>query len=79
MDNAAVNVITIPLEASVAFVIGDTIPISQIGAGATSVTAVSGVTLNGTDGGTEVVSGQWEDVAIQKLASNVWKITGGLV
>ena len=72
MDNAAANTITIPTNASVAFPIGTTILITQLGAGATTIAAAGGVTtvvpadsplLIGAVGGSRV---------IQKRATNEW-------
>jgi len=72
MNNAAANTITIPTNASVAFPIGTTILITQLGAGATTIAAAGGVTtvvpadsplLIGAVGGSRV---------IQKRATNEW-------
>ena len=74
MNNAAANTITIPTNASVAFPIGTTILITQLGAGATTIAAAGGVTtvvpadsplLIGAVGGSRV---------IQKRATNEWLI-----
>lgn len=51
MNNASSNVVTIPTNASVAFPIGATIIVDQIGAGSTTITGDTGVTVNGVSAG----------------------------
>lgn len=48
MNNASANVVTIPLNATVAFPIGTEITVAQLGAGTTSVAIAGGGTLIGT-------------------------------
>lgn len=71
MNNASENTLTIPLNSSVAFPAGTWIDISNIGAGACTVTAASGVTLNGADGGTKELV-QWAGTRLYKIAENAW-------
>ena len=49
MSNASANTLTIPLNSNVAYPVGTWIDVSNIGAGTCTITAGSGVTLNGTD------------------------------
>jgi len=74
MNNASANTITIPTNALVAFPIGTTILITQLGAGATTIAAAGGVTtvvpadaplLIGAVGGSRVAT---------KRGTNTWLI-----
>lgn len=76
MDNAASNVVTVPLNASVAYPLGTEIRIIQKGAGATSVTGDTGVTLNGISAGSGAMTGQWDEVRLYKEATDTWIVTG---
>lgn len=69
---------TIPLNATVAFPVNTIINVEQHGSGALTITAVAGVTLNGVDGGSEVIAAQWGAAAIRKIAADDWVITGSI-
>jgi len=71
MSNASANTLTIPLNSGVAFPTGTWIDIVTIGAGTCTITAASGVTLNGTDGGTKDLA-QWAGTRLYKIAENTW-------
>jgi hypothetical protein len=51
MDNASANTVTIPANSAVAFPVGIEIPVYQKGAGQTTVTGDTGVTVNGVSAG----------------------------
>ena len=76
MNNAASNVVTIPTNASVAFPTGTKLTVMQEGAGETTVTGDTGVTVNGVSAGSKVVSAQFGGVVLQKRATNTWIVTG---
>ena len=76
MDNAAANVLTIPTNAAVAFAVGAQLDITQLGAGVTSVTGDTGVTVNGVSAGTGALAAQFGSVTALKLATNTWLLTG---
>lgn len=78
MNNASANTLTIPTNASVAFPIGTSVIIRQIGAGATTVTADTGVTLDGTSAGSATASAQYKAIVITKVATNTWYIDGAV-
>ena len=78
MNNGAANVITIPLNASVAYPVGTEIRIIQKGAGVTSVTGATGVTLNGISAGSGAITGQWDEVRLYKEATDTWIVTGDI-
>ncbi len=78
MSNASANTLTIPTNASVDFDPGTVITIIQIGAGVTTVTASSTVTLNGvaspSTGG--AINNQYGGVSIVQLSANTWVMSG---
>jgi len=76
MDNASANTLTIPANSSVAFSTGDRIDIWMKGAGATTVTGDTGVTLNGVSAGGGAISAQYGAVSIVKVATDTWLMTG---
>jgi hypothetical protein len=72
--------ITVPLNSSVAFPVGTVIALQQLGVGAVSVEGPSGVTINGTDPGSETLTdGQYTTTAaLTKHAIDVWTLTGAV-
>lgn len=70
MSNAAANVVTVPPNSSEAFPVNTIIHVSQDGAGATSLAAGAGVTINTADG--LKVGGQYKMVSLIKTATNTW-------
>tara|TARA_R110000868_G_scaffold237470_3_gene491998 strand:- start:612 stop:2165 length:1554 start_codon:yes stop_codon:yes gene_type:complete len=78
MSNASANVLTIPANASVAFVVNQSIAVIQLGAGVTTITAASGVTLNGVSAGSGALSNQYAAVTLYKIATDTWIASGGI-
>lgn len=74
MSNASANNFTVPPNSSVAFTTGTTIIVSQIGAGATTLVAGSGVTLSSPNG--LVVYTQYSCVSLIKIATDTWLVSG---
>ena len=68
MTAAGANTVTIPANASVAFVVGSRINILNLGAGACTPTAAAGVTINGTITALATNS----SAAVIKTATNTW-------
>ena len=62
MSNASANDALIPANADVAFPIGTCIAVLMLGAGQTSVTADTGVTLNGVSAGSANIGAQYEGI-----------------
>lgn len=75
-NGSAVN-FTIPPNASVAFPIKTVIEIEQAGAGALTVVAGAGVTIN-SRGGDLTLAGQYAVAALKKKATDTWTLTGDL-
>lgn len=78
MNNASANTLTIPTNASVAFPTGTAIVIRQIGAGTTTITADTGVTLDGTSAGSADISDRYKAAVITKVDTNTWYIDGAV-
>jgi len=77
MSNASANTITIPPNSSVAFGIGTQINIAQLGAGATTIVAGSGVTLNSA-GAKLKLDAQYAVATCVKTDTNTWFVVGNL-
>lgn len=78
MNNAAANILTIPTNASIAFLVNTTIMIMMEGAGFTTLTADTGVTLNGISAGSGTIGARYSGVTIVKRATNTWVVTGDI-
>lgn len=76
MNNASANTLTVPTNASVAFPVGTKIQVIMEGAGATSITGDTGVTVNGTSGGTVTINNQYSGAMLSKRATDTWIVTG---
>lgn len=76
MNNASANTVTIPTNASVAFPVGSVITIVQDGAGLTTITADTGVTLNNVSAGSAAFFGQNSTISLIKIASDKWNMSG---
>lgn len=78
MNNAASNTLTIPLNASVAFATGAKINVMMEGAGFTSITGDTGVTVNGVSAGSGDINNQYQGVTLTKRANDTWIATGDI-
>jgi hypothetical protein len=74
MTNASANTLTIPLNASVAFPVGTKIPVSQLGAGLTTIEGDTGVTVNGVSAGTKDLGGIYTSALLWKRATDTWVV-----
>ena len=77
MSNASANTFTVPPNSSVAFGIGTQLNIAQLGAGATTIVAGSGVTLN-SDGAKLKLNAQYAVATCVKTDTNTWFVVGNL-
>jgi hypothetical protein len=77
-QSGSATTFTIALDSTTDFPVGAIIGQEQHGAGALTIEAASGVTLNGTDGGSVTLSAQWGASAIRKTAANAWIAVGAL-
>jgi hypothetical protein len=78
MNNASANTLTIPTNASVAFPVGTMITITQYGAGTTTVTGDTGVTVNGVSAGGGDIDARYDGVSIYKRATDEWIVQGAI-
>ncbi len=76
MDNASANTLTIPTNASVAWQTGAQVAVWQKGAGVTTITADTGVTLNGVSAGSGAINSQYKAIILMKVDTNTWLMTG---
>jgi hypothetical protein len=72
MSNNSSSTLTVPPNASVAFSVGVRVQVIQLGAGAVTLTAGSGVTLSET--GNYLVLGQYQSAVLVKQATNTWVV-----
>jgi hypothetical protein len=77
MNVASANTFTIPPNSSVAFPIGTTLSGDQMGAGATTITAGAGVTIN-SRGAVYDTAGQFAMWSAVKVGTDEWNLTGDL-
>lgn len=75
--NAGANTLTIPPNADVAFPINTRVDIGQYGAGQTTITAGSGVTIRSA-GGALKLNSQYSGATLQKIGTNEWWAFGDL-
>lgn len=76
MNVGSANTLTVPPNSSVAFPTGTVIVIVQTGAGQTTITPGSGVTINGTPG--LKLRTQWSVATLTKRGTNTWLAAGDL-
>jgi len=74
--SASATTVTVPPNSSVAFVIGTEIIVTQYGAGAVTIAAGSGVTINALD--TLVLAGQYASATLKKMGTDEWLLVGAL-
>ena len=77
INNGSANTLGVPLNSTDAFPIGTQILIAQQGAGQTTITPVSGVTLR-SSGGKLKISAQYGVATLIKRATDEWYVAGDL-
>lgn len=70
---SAVN-LTVPPNSTVAFPVGTTVEVCQVGAGVVTVVQGAGVTVRTP--GTLILRAQWSSVALRKRATDEWVLAG---
>lgn len=78
-QDATAQTVTVPPQASVAWEADTEIHIQQGAAGAVSIAAGAGVTINRRASATAVTDGAYSVVTLKRTASNVWTLFGALV
>lgn len=74
LSNASDQMVTVPLNASVAFPVGEQIDLTQQGAGRVLLSPAAGVTLHSADGTT--LSAQYSYATLIQTFANVWTVVG---
>ena len=77
VNNASANTLGVPLNSTDAFPIGTQILVAQQGAGQTTITPVSGVTLR-SSGGKLKIAAQYGVATLIKRATDEWYVAGDL-
>lgn len=77
MNNASINTLTVPTNATVAFPVGTEIVVMQEGAGQTSIAGSGGVTIN-SPGGALKLRLQYSLATLIKTATNTWVLSGDI-
>lgn len=72
------QVVTIPLAAVLAAPTGFEVEIVRMGTGAVTLDAVSGVSLNGVDGGQTTISDRYKSAILRKISANGWLVVGAV-
>lgn len=75
-NGASALVCTIPLNATVAFAVGDTIPFVRLASGTATIDAATSVTLNGVSGGSCTISTRYQGALLKKIATDSWVVSG---
>ena len=78
MNSASANTLTVPLNSSIAFPIGSKIDVTQYGAGATTITATSGVTIRSFTSFLKI-AGQYAACTLVKIGTDEWYCYGNLI
>ncbi len=76
VNSSSATTVTIPTDASVAFPVGTSLDILQVGTGQVTIAGASGVTVNATPG--LKLRTQWSGATLFKRASNTWVVYGDL-
>ena len=76
-STGAASTVTIPLNSSVAFAVGDQINIAQLGTAQITIGTASGVTLQ-SDGSKTKTKGQFAVVTCVQYTTNSWLLLGNL-
>lgn len=76
MNNGSASTLTVPPNSSVAFAVGNSMRVVQLGAGQVTIVAGSGVTLRYTPG--LKLRAQYSSVTLTKIATDEWIVIGDL-
>lgn len=77
-NSGSALVLTIDTNANVAISTGTIVPMVRIGAGSATIDAVAGVTINGVDGASKVISTRYQGALLRKTGTNAWILSGDI-
>ena len=75
LDSASAQVVTVPTNATVAFLVGTTITVMQWGAGQVSFAGAGGVTIQRTG---PKIAAQYGAASLTKINTDIWALYGNL-
>ena len=78
MNSSSANIVTIPAHITTPIPVNTMIPVTQVGTGATTIKAATGVTINGILAGSGIVTGQYAGVMLIQVAIDVWDVVGSI-
>jgi len=78
MDNAAANTVAIAIDSTTNIPVDTKVMVMQEGAGTTTLSVASGVTLNGVNNGSCTISAQYTGATFVKRATNTWVVSGNI-
>lgn len=76
MSNGSARVYTIPAQASVAWLDDTWLNVVRMGTGSLTITAATGVTLNGVSAGSCAIDGRYKGASLRRRSENDWGIVG---
>lgn len=76
--DASPNVLAIPAQADVTWPDDAVLTVIQLGAGQTTIDAVTGVNLNGISSGAGAINARRQGVSLVRLTENDWLATGDI-
>lgn len=79
LSNASAIAVTWPAHADVAYDAEVSVKVAALGGGAVTITGDTGVTINGSSGGSVVLDGQFAGAELTQLSTDVWLAVGKLV
>lgn len=77
-NSGSALVLTIETNATAAISTGTIVPLLRLGSGSATIDAVAGVTLNGVDGASKVISTQYQGALLRKTGTNAWVLSGDI-
>ena len=77
-NSGSARVCTIDTNANVAISTQTVVPFLRLGSGSATIDAVTGVTLNGVDGASKVISTQYQGALLRKVGTDAWVISGDI-
>ena len=77
-NSGSARVCTIETNANAAISTQTVVPFLRLGSGSATIDAVTGVTLNGVDGASKVISTQYQGALLRKVGTNAWVISGDI-
>jgi hypothetical protein len=78
MTSASAVTLTVPANSAVAFPTGAEIEVVALGAGVVSITADTGVSINGVSAGSVDIAAQWQGAVLRKYDTDAWLLIGAV-